>query len=147
MLNNQETILNLKSHDSQLRIKGAEEIRDIYEFEYQYSIPSQDLTDLFVNQLVDSVLIEKDKEVQYLMLDALYAWAWFPYYGEAYDKLANGLGNLLDQDFLVLSLEILIAGGGEKKYENIYRKYSISDLPEIRNVAEKGLSNLKKQSN
>jgi hypothetical protein len=137
-------VLNLRSFDRKLRIEGSEEIRDIYEFKYQHSVPPQYLIDLFVNQLVESILVEKDDEVQYAMLDALHAWAWFPCDDRSYDVLANSLNKILDETCLAIALEILFASG-DKKYKSIYQKYFNSKYSNVSNIAKKAINAIKEK--
>ena len=102
--------------------------------------PSKDLTSLFVNELVKSIVVEEDEEAQYEMFDALYAWAWFPTNEDYYEPLIANLDNLLCVACLGMALEVLIASGSAK-YREIYTKYSFSEFVGIREIAEKGLEN------
>lgn len=133
----EENLSLLKNADKDLRLKGAEELRDLYEFEYQYKSPEASLVTKIVDGLTEAILIEKDENTQLAQLDALYAWSWFPSESD-YDKLANKLDMLLSESCVAQALEILIATGSVR-YEKLYSRCSLSESALIRNTAGKGL--------
>ena len=133
----QNILKRLTSSKAEERILAAENIRDIYEDEYRYQNPAIELTSLFVDRLISAILVELNEEVQYILLDALYAWSWFPSDSSYLDDILKNQDKFLTTQARVLSIEVLIASG-EIRFKSFYESLLEETAP-ICLVAKKGL--------
>lgn len=136
-----EVVENLKSISPENRETSAEYIRDLYEDKFQYSSPPDELVHLFTDGLVNAIILEDKEDIQYKMLDALFAWAWFPVNENYYGALVNNFKSLLSNRNIGYALRVLIASGSEK-YKVVYEQYIHHADGNIQNIALEGVRSL-----
>lgn len=106
--------------------------------------PEPEVVSIVYCNLVELAIAARNWEVQYDILQVLYAWCWDSSTYNNEDVLIKNMDNLLAISCLDFVLQILQASGNNKNHEHIYKKYLHHESPIIVSRAKESIERLNK---